>query len=120
MASGQRIRRDTKKDWQSPENDQIGEMARYHGHPIIRLPDHDNRHLFVVEPATWGCLVRAQTEGDQDLHIEVKPISIDRAHELIAGNPNYYASEPDQESKLRKLQTRVEIVIGARTGFQCL
>lgn len=107
-----------EEDWQSPEDNQIGEMARYYGHPIIRFPNYDKRRLFVVEPATWGCLLRAQTEGDQDLHIEVKPISIDRAHDLLAGNPEYFASEPDQESKLRKLQTHVEIAIGARTGFQ--
>ena len=107
-----------EEDWQSPGDNQIGEMARYYGHPIIRLPNYDSRRLFVVEPATWGCLVHAQTEGDQDLRIEVRTISIDSAHEHLSNNPNHFSSEPDEESKLRKLQTCVELVIAARTGFR--
>ena len=49
-----------EEDWQAPENNQIGEFARYRGHPIIRFPTYNNQRLFVVDPAAWGCLVRAQ------------------------------------------------------------
>ena len=53
-----------------------------------------------------------------DLRVEINPISIDRAHELLTANPDHFASQPDEGSKLRKLQTYVEIVVGARTGFR--
>ena len=62
-------------------------------------------------------LCGAGTVGDQDLRIEIKAISINRGKELLKANPEHFAGQPDEESKLRKLQTHVEIVIGARTGF---
>ena len=107
-----------EKEWQLPEDNQIGEMARYHGHPIFRAPRQESRRVYVVEPSAWGRFVRAQSEDAQDLRIEIKPISIDRARELLTNNPNHFANQPDEESKLRKLQTSVEIVIGARTEFR--
>ena len=61
--------------------------------------------------------MRARTDGDQNLRVEVQPISIARAHELLTDNPNLFASQPDEVSRLRKLQTHVEI-IGAKTGFR--
>ena len=51
-------------------------------------------------------------------HININTISTDRARELLIENPNYFASEPDDESKLRKLQTYLELLIGARTEFR--
>ncbi len=107
-----------EEHWRLPKDNQIGEMARYHGHPIFRAPRQESRRVYVVEPAAWGCFLRAQFEDAQDLRIEIKPISIDRAREHLTNNPNHFASQPDEESKLRKLQTQVEIVIGARTGFR--
>ena len=103
--------------WQLPENDNVGEDARYNGHPILRASRHESRRVFVVEPARWGNIVLGQTDDAEDLRIDVKPISIDRARQLLKSNPNHFASEPDKESKLRKLQTRVEIVFGSRAGF---
>ena len=107
-----------EKEWQLPKDNQIGEFARYHGHPIFRVPRQESRRVYVVEPAAWGCFLRAQFEDAQDLRIEIKPISIDRAREHLTNNPNHFASQPDEETKLRKLQTQVEIEIGARTGFR--
>ena len=104
--------------WRLPEDGQIGEIARYRGHPIFIFPHHDNRRLYVVEPAGWGCFIRAQSEDAQDLRIEIEPIPADRARELLEDNPNHFASQPDEESKLRKLQTYVEILISGRTGFR--
>ena len=105
-------------DWTLPESDRIGEIGLYRGHPILNAPDYMARCVYVVETAAWGRFLRTKTDGDQDLRIEIKPIPIDRAHELLATNPDHFASQPDEESKLRKLQTHVEIVIGARTGFR--
>ena len=104
--------------WRLPESDRIGEIGRYRGHPIFRAPRQESRRIYVVEPSAWGRFVRTQFEDAQDLRIEIKPISIDRARELLTNNPNHFANQPDEESKLRKLQTSVEIVIGARTEFR--
>ena len=104
--------------WRLPESDRVGEIGRFRGHPILSAQDYKGRCVYVVEPAGWGHFVRAQIDGDQDLRIDINPISIDRAHELLKDNPNHFASEPDEESKLRKLQTFVEVVIGDRTGFR--
>ena len=62
--------------------------------------------------------MRAQCEGDQDLRIDVNPISADRARELLEENPNHFPGEPDQEAKLWKLQTLVELAVYARTEFR--
>ena len=104
--------------WRLPESDRMGEIGRYRGHPILSAPDYRGRCVYVVDPARWGHFVRAKVDGDQDLRVEIRPISIDRAHELLTANPDQFASLPDEESRLRKLQTYVEIVIGARTGFR--
>ena len=86
--------------------------------PIVRGPHDGDRRLYVLEPGTWGCFVRAQVEGDQDLLVEVHPISLERARELLATNPAYFPDEPDEASKLRKLQASVEVRTAARTEFR--
>ena len=107
-----------EESWRLPESDQLGEIGRYRGHPILRAYGHKGQCVYVVEPAGWGKFIRARAEDDQDLRVEISPVSIERARELLAANPGHFASEPDEESKLRKLQTQVEIVVGARTGFR--
>ena len=104
--------------WNLPDDDRVGETGRYRGYPILSARDFEDRCVYVVDLASWGQFVRARTDGDHKLRVEIKPISIDRARELLAGNPEHFPNEPDEESKLRKLQTRVEMVIGARTGFR--
>ena len=103
---------------QIPEADRCGETGRYLGHPIVRGPHDGDRRLYVVEPGGWGCFVRAQVEGDQDLLVEVDAISLERARELLGANPNSFSQEPDEESKLRKWQTFVEVGVAARTEFR--
>ena len=105
---------------QLSDDERIGEIGRYRGHPVLRGPAGGGQRVYVLEPGTWGCFVHAQLEGDQDLRIQVSPVSLERAQELLEANPCYFASEPDQESKLRKLQTCVEISIGARAGFRVI
>ena len=104
--------------WQIPDADRVAECGRYQGHTFLRGPRNGERRLYVLEPGSWGCFVRAQCEGNQDLHIDVNPISADRARELLNSNPNHFPSEPDHESKLRKLQTYVDVAVYARTEFQ--
>ena len=104
--------------WRLSESDRVGEIGRYRGHPILSARDHSGQCVYVVDPAEWGHFVRTKTDGDQDLRVEIKPISIDQARELLTANPDHFASQPDAKSKLRKLQTCVKIVIGARAGFR--
>ena len=105
-------------EWQVPEADRCGETGRYLGHPIVRGPHDGDRRLYVVEPGTWGCFVRAQVEGDQDLLVEVDSILPERARELLRAKPDYFPDEPDEASKLRKLQASVRVGAAARTGFR--
>ena len=105
-------------DWMLPESERVGAIGRYRDHSILSARDYNGRCVYVVDTVGWGHFVRAKTVGDEDLRVEINPISIDRAHELLRANPKLFADQPDEESKLRKLQTCVEIVIGARTGFR--
>ena len=93
-------------------------VARYRGHTVLVSVDDDVRQLYVVEPKGWGCFVRAQVEGDQDLLVKVDTISPDRADELLSENPDHLPDVPDRAAKLRKLQTFVETRAVARTGFR--
>ena len=106
-----------EESWKLPESDRLGEIGRFRGHPIIRAYGHVGRCVYVVDPAGWGRFVCAKAGGDRDLRIEINPVNIERARELLTANPNHFPDEPDEESKLRKLQTQVEIIVGARTGF---
>ena len=95
-----------------------GVVARYRGHTILVSVDDDARQLYVVEPKGWGCFLRAQVEGDQDLLVNVDAISPERAEALLSENPDHLPDVPDRASKLRKLQTFVEIRAAARAGFR--
>ena len=106
-----------KPDWQLPGDEQFGEIGRYRDHPILRGPRDGERRIYVVEPRTWGRLVRAQFENGQDLRVEVNPITFNRAQQLLDSDLPYFPDEPNAESKLRKLQARVEIIVGAQIGF---
>ena len=104
--------------WRIPDGERMGEMARYRGHPLLSGPEHGERRLYVVELGGWGCFVRAQVEGDRDLLVEVNPISTERAKVLLDANPELFDSEPDEESRLRKIRTHVDVVVAARTEFR--
>ncbi len=104
-----RRRRDANRD---------GELGRYHGHPVIQGRVDGERRVYVVEPDAWGSFMRAQVDGGQDLRVEVEPISAERAQELLVANPDYFPDEPDQASKLRKLQAQVVVTVAARMGLR--
>ena len=103
--------------WQQEEGERVGGIARYLGHPIIEGPRDGERRLYVVEPSTWGCLIRAQFENGEDLRVEVNPVTPQRAQELMDRNPAYFQDEPNRDSQMRKLQTCAEVIIEARTQF---
>ena len=97
--------------------DPLVDVGRYHGCPIFRGPTVGERRVYVVDVGRWGRFVRASFEGGQDLRVDVQSISQERAEELLEANPDWFAEVPDHESKLRKLQTRVEVTVGVRLGF---
>ena len=66
-----------EESWMLPESDRRGEIGRYRGYPILNAPYYEGRCVYVVEPVGWGHFVRAPTDGDQDLRVEINPISID-------------------------------------------
>ena len=104
--------------WQLPDGDRAKQWGEYLGQTLLRGPRDGERRMYLVEPSSWGCFVRAQCEGDQDLRIDIKPISADRAQELLEANPNHFPDEPDNESKVRKLQTVVELAVCHRIEFR--
>ena len=104
--------------WQLQEPQMSWRIGRYQGHPIVRGPRSGERRLYVVDPSSWGILVRGQFEDDQDISIEVNATSQERAYELLEANPDYFPDEPDLESKLRKLQATVQIRILIREEFR--
>ena len=93
-------------------------IGRYRGHPILRGSTSGERRLYVFEPSKWGRYVRVRSEDGEDLRVEVQPVSEERAQELLLLNPQYFAEEPDEQSRLRKLQAQVEVTIGIRHAFR--
>ena len=104
--------------WLIEAGDQVGDIGRFRGYPIFQGPSQDERCVYVVEPRTWGRLLRADIEGDYRLLVKVSPITLERAQELLSLNEMYFADEPDEDSKIRKLQTQVELSIRQRRGFR--
>ena len=93
------------------------EIGRYCGHPILDGPSNGEPRLYVVDLNTWGRFVCAPFSGGQILRVEVNPISLERAQEILQGNKALFEDSPDFDSKLRKLQTYVEVDIGIRHQF---
>ena len=104
--------------WQLPAANRLAEWGEYRGHSFLRGPSDGERRMYVVDPGSWGCFVRAQCEGEQDLRIDIKPVTSEKAQELLDANPNYFPDEPVYEGKLRKLQTCVELAVCHRVEFQ--
>ena len=104
--------------WQLQEPQMAWRIGRYRGHPIVRGSRNGERRFYVVDPSSWGTLVRGQFEGDQDIRVEINTVSEERANELLELNPDHFPDEPDLESKLRKLQSMVQMRIGIREEFR--
>ena len=104
--------------WMLTAQDTIGEIGRYRGLPIFTGPENGERRLYVVDVDTFGSYERTQSEDGHNVRVDVKPISQERAQELLQVNPNYFSDEPDQESRLRKLQAHVEMSVLIRHRFR--
>ena len=104
--------------WQIPEADRRAEWGEDRGHTFLRGPRDGERRMNLVEPGSWGRFVRARCELEQDLRIDIKPVPSERAQELLNTNPNHFPDEPEIESKLRELQTRVELAVCHRVEFR--
>ena len=107
-----------KPYWQLSEEDPLMVAGRYRGRLILKGTSDGERRLYVFEPSMWGRYIREQFEDGQDLLVEVKTISQERAQELLQANPAYFSDQPDDESKIRKLQTYVEVGVVIRHGFR--
>lgn len=103
--------------WRVPEDDRVGDIGRYMGQPIFRGPSNGDRRAYVVDVPTWGRLVRVEMNGTILPTVEVSAISNERAGELLEEDPSCFANEPDEASRLRKLQTCVEVEIRASRDF---
>ena len=92
--------------------------ARYRGHPVITGHEDGRRRVYIVEPGAWGCFLRAQVEGATDLLVAVDTVSAERARVLLSATPGHFPDQPDESSKLRKLQTCVEVRVVWSTTFR--
>ena len=108
---------DYKPWWLSEEGQRIEGIARYGGHPVIEGPRPGERRLYIVEPSTWGCLIRGQFDNGKDLRVEVNPITAQKARDLLDRDSSYFKDEPDRDSQMRKLQTCAEVIVEARNKF---
>ena len=104
----------------SSGDDNLGEIGRYQGAPIFRGRAIGGRRLYVIEPGRWGTFTRSKYEDGQEVRIEINTIPEERARELLQLNPEYFSDEPDDPSKLRKLQAQVDVCIGIQHGFDVI
>ena len=74
--------------WEVPEARQVGEEARYRGYPMIWVPG--GNELYVVEPGGWGCVLRAQFDGDRDSGFEGNDHSSSTRHEAPGRTPTTF------------------------------
>ena len=111
VALGTREHQNFVPAWQIPEADRRAEWGEYRGHTFLRGPSDGERRMYLVEPGLWGCFVRTRYGGEQDLRIDIKPVPLERAQELLDTNPNHFPDESAYENKLRKLQTHVELAV---------
>ena len=106
--------------WRLTDTDPLVDAGRYRGSPILRGPVTGERRVYVVDVGTWGSYVRAPFGDGQYLRVDVEPISPKRAQELLQGNPDYFSDQLDDDSKMRKMQTRVEVRVGVLHDFRLI
>ena len=106
--------------WRLTDSDPVVDIGRYRGYPILQGPTNGERRGYVVDLSTWGIFVRAPLAEGRGLRVDVKSISTERSQELLQANPSLFSDQPDNESKIRKLQTCVEVGVGVRHGFRVI
>ena len=103
--------------WQLEGETELGDMGTYRGYPILRGQTDGERRLYIVEPGKWGRFERQRYPDGYDIRVGVELITPERAQELVQKYPENFSQEPDDDAKLRKWQTYVEVIIGARQAF---
>ena len=104
--------------WLRGNADPSVDVGHYHGYPILRGPTNGECRMYVVDLGTWGNFIRAPFEDGREIRVDVEPISYERARELLEANPGLFADQPDDETKLRRIQTCVDVAVGIRHGFR--
>lgn len=101
--------------WQTGERTMFVEGA-YRGWPVLVYPDNRSLRVAVIDRASWGCMVRAPYRN-QEIITEIEEIDRDRADEILKKKPGILPEQPDDESKIRKLQTQVFVSHWERAWF---
>ena len=104
--------------WQTEDIDEAHGVGLYRGNALVLSHSDERREMYIVVPGEWGKFVRGEVDPGLNIDVEVTAISPDRALELLAHDQEYFPNEHDIPSKLRKLQTCVEIRVGFRTEFR--
>ena len=104
--------------WRMTGVDPLVEAGRYCGYPILRGPTDGTRRVYVVDVSTWGIYERASFEEGEEFSADVEAISPERARELLDANPDFFAGEPDDASRMRRMQAHVVVRISVRDGFR--
>ena len=74
--------------------------------------------MYVVDLGTWGTYERASFAEGEEFRADVEAISPERARELLDANPGFFADEPDDVSRMRKMQAHVVVSIGVQDSFR--
>ena len=104
--------------WRLSGGDPLVDLGRYRGYPILRGPRDGGRRMYVVDLRTWGTYERAVFAEGEEFRADVEAISPERARELLDANPDFFADEPDDVSRMRKMQARVVVRLGVQDGFR--
>lgn len=85
--------------------------------PVIQIAS-ERREIFVVDPASWGSLIRAGAgNSGEELQVDIKTIDEERARELLRENPDLFKDEGDEDERILALMNRVELEIWQRVDF---
>ncbi len=80
--------------------------------------DSETPEICVVDPASWGCLVRADAgDNGEQLEVLVREIDEPRARELLQRNPDLFAEKGNEDERILALRNRVELEIWQRVDF---
>ena len=103
--------------WHLDEETRLADMGTYRGYPVLAGPSGGARRLYVIEPRKWGMFERQRYPNGHDVRVGVELITPERAHELLQKYPKNFSQEPDDDAKMRKWQTYVEVIISTRHAF---
>ena len=94
----------------TPGAPRIG-IGRYRGHTLVPNWGPGQRQIIVVDIGAWGRLERKQAAAGNHVEVLISPVTEIRAQELLDENPTHFPEESDVASKLRRLQTQVQVEI---------